>query len=38
MDGGGTTQLEPVDIVQGFWFSIAAQYPGVEIVTLDEGP
>jgi 4-amino-4-deoxy-L-arabinose transferase-like glycosyltransferase len=38
IDGGGTTQLQPVDVTQGFWFSIASQHPGVEVVTVQEAP
>ena len=32
----GGEQLEAIDVTEGFWFSIAAAYPAIEIVELGE--
>jgi hypothetical protein len=34
--GEDDTRLTPVPIADGFWFSVAAVYPAIEIIELDE--
>jgi hypothetical protein len=36
-DDPAAAPLVAIDVVQGFWFSVAAAFPGVEVLTLDAG-